>query len=274
VLVTATPVIASPATVAPGTGILRFTNVDGRTVATRAFASSPLKLLNPQLPGPAAWVYTATYGGGLVGGDRIDVEVDLRAGSRAVLTTQASTKVYRSELESSQRLRARVRDDALLVVAPDPLVGFAGARYAQRQTFDLDAAASLVFVDWITAGRHRSGERWAFARYASRLRVRRAGRLVLADGMTLDPVDGPVDERMRQFNCLATAVFTGPAIDQSIVFDRARDERLLISVAPLRDEGVLVRLAAESVEHAAHALAGMIAPVGSQIGGEPWAGKW
>jgi len=274
VLVTVPSVARAEALPAPGRGVLRFARVEGRTVATRAFASTPLKLLNPQLPGPAAWIYAATYGGGLVGGDRIDLDIDVGGGSRVVLTTQASTKVYRSPLESSQHLRARVRDDALLVVAPDPLVCFAGAHYAQRQEFDLDGAASLACIDWITAGRHRSGERWAFARYASRLRVRRAGRLVLADGLTLDPVDGAVDERMRQFNCVATAVFTGPLAPPAVQSLDTNNADLLLSVAPLRDGGVLVRLASASVERAALALTAMMAAVSSHIGGDAWQGKY
>src|SRR5207247_8299858 len=100
--------------VAPGTGILEFTRVRERTVLTRAFASSPLKVLNPGHAGSSAWAYLASYGGGLVGGDTVQVEVAVGRGAAALLATQASTKVYRSPLGASQHVRAHVAECALL----------------------------------------------------------------------------------------------------------------------------------------------------------------
>ena len=68
--------------------------VRGVTVLTRASATSPLKLLNPRNAGASAWVYAATYGGGLVGGDSLSmrVEVGPRA-SRARRDTSVNESV-------------------------------------------------------------------------------------------------------------------------------------------------------------------------------------
>src|SRR5205814_4902010 len=59
----------------------------------------------------ASWVYAVTYGGGIVGGDAIRLNVDVERGARGVLSTQASTKVYRSLRPSSQHLIASVRSE-------------------------------------------------------------------------------------------------------------------------------------------------------------------
>ena len=91
-----------------------------RTVVATAFAASPLRLLTPGNHGDAAWVFLASLGGGLLDGDRIDIDVDVGEGASALLGTQASTKVYRSagsatgSLGSSQRLSARVAAGARL----------------------------------------------------------------------------------------------------------------------------------------------------------------
>src|SRR5437899_2522556 len=61
---------------AAGTGVLEFADVAGETVLTRAFTTSPLKVLNPSHAGRSAWAYLATYGGGLVDGDTIAVHLD------------------------------------------------------------------------------------------------------------------------------------------------------------------------------------------------------
>ena len=114
---------------------------------TRAFAASPAKLIATKGHGTACGGYAATFGGGLVGGDEIRLRVDVTAGARALLTTQASTKVYRSPHGTSAELQGRVGLDGLLVVAPDPVVCFAGARYRQVQRFHVEEGGTLVVMD-------------------------------------------------------------------------------------------------------------------------------
>src|SRR5215475_7707624 len=223
--------------VRPGTGRLQFEQVRGTTVLTRAVATSPLRVLNPKSAGRSAWVYLSTYGGGLVGGDSVDVAID--AGPRAEVLI--ATKVYRSSCGASQRLHARAADGSLLVILPDPVTAFAGSRYAQEQHIELDEAASLVLVDWLTAGRMASGERWQFDGYTSRMFVRRAGALLLHDAASLMPGDGSIASRMNRFNCVATVVVTGPAVRAAAArlageidtTPLTRRADLLMSAAPL-----------------------------------------
>jgi urease accessory protein len=266
---------------APGTGALQFTNVRGATVLTRAVAASPLKLLNPKNAGTSAWVYVATYGGGLVGGDTLSMHVEVGRGAAALLSTQASTKVYRSECGASQRLRARVDDDSLLVLLPDPVTCFAGSRYTQDQHIHLDAAANLALVDWLTAGRVGSGERWRFDEYRSQTRIWRDDRLVLHEGLALTPADGDLGSRMDRFNCLALTVLLGPALKTtaarlagalgSAPVPRRAD--LLLSAAPLGDDGVVVRMAGVSVEQVGAALRQYLGVVPLLLGDDPWSCK-
>jgi urease accessory protein len=252
------------------------------TVLTRARSTSPLKLLNPRNAGASAWVYAATYGGGLVGGDSVSMRVEVRAGASALVATQASTKVYRSDRGATQRLHARVDDDSLLVLLPDPVTCFAGSRYTQEQHVHLEPAANLVLVDWLTAGRVGFGERWQFDEYRSQLRVWRGARLVLHDGLSLLPADGNLASRMDRFNCLATAVLLGPALKTtaarlagslgSAPVPRRAD--LLLAAAPLAEDGVLLRLAGLSVEQVGATLQQYLAIVATLLGDDPWACKF
>ena len=118
--------IASPG---PRRGIVAVRRGPRRSTVTRAYAESPLKWLTPATHGEAAWVFASSYGGGLVGGDHLDVEIDVGAGAAAFLSTQASTKVYRSPAGASTRLAARVADGGVLVSVPDPVVCFASSNY-------------------------------------------------------------------------------------------------------------------------------------------------
>src|SRR5437868_14626226 len=147
---------------APGRAHLRVVRSGRRTVVTGAYATSPLRLLMPRNHGHAAWIYTSSFGGGLVDGDRIVTDIDVGAGASVFLSTQASTKIYRSPAGTSAETQARVAAGGLPVIAPDPVVCFSAARYCQTQAVTLDEHAGLVLLDWISCGRHAAGERWAF----------------------------------------------------------------------------------------------------------------
>jgi urease accessory protein len=268
----------------PGAGKLQFEDVRGKTVLTRAIATSPLRVLNPKNTGPSAWVYLATYGGGLVGGDTLDISIDVGRRAVALVATQASTKVYRSHLGASQRLRARAADGSLLVLLPDPVTAFSGSRYVQEQHVDLDHSASLVLVDWLTAGRMASGERWQFDGYTSRTFVRRSGALLLHAAVSLAPADGGVAARMHRFNCVATVIVTGPAVQAAAArlegeistTPLARQADMLTSAAPLAcgDKGALLRLAGMSVEQVGGMLRRLLNFVPSLLGDDPWSCKF
>jgi urease accessory protein len=256
-------------------------------VVERAFATSPLRLLTPRNDGHAAWVYTSSFGGGLVDGDRLSLDVDVGDHAAAFLSTQASTKVYRSPRGTSTRLHARLGRRALLVSMPDPVVCFAESRFDQEQTFDLAGEASLVAVDWVSSGRRESGERAAFARYRSCIVVRVDGRLVVYDAMALRREDGDLLSRFARFDVFAIAIVIGAAvIDPAGLLVAAinrqrveqRPERLIVASA-LEDTGrgtigAVVRVAGRSVEDVAKTLRGSLSFVPSLLDDDPWMRKW
>jgi urease accessory protein len=251
-------------------------------VLTRAVAASPLRLLHPKNSGSAAWVYAATYGGGLVGGDTIALDVSAGAGAAALLSTQASTKVYRSDARARQQLRAHAAEGSLLVLLPDPVTPFAASHYTQEQHIDLAPGASLISVDWMTAGRVSSGERWQFTSYASRTWLRRDGRVVLHDATLLTPEDGDVSERLGRFNCIAWAVAIGPAVSAAAMrlagslgdAPVPRRADLLLSASALEDDGVLLRIAGTSAQQVGAVLKQHLNFVPSLLGDDPWSCRW
>src|SRR5262249_15382947 len=172
-----------------GQGELALACARGRTRVVRARASSPLHLRTPRNHGHAAWVYATSFGGGLVDGDSLALEVEVGAGAAGFVSTQGPTRVYRSPAGCRSSLSGAVSDAGLLVAAPDPISLFAGARCEQRISFALHPDASLVWADVLGAGRVARGERWAFQRLDSRLEVRRASQLLLDERLVLDPKD-------------------------------------------------------------------------------------
>jgi urease accessory protein len=271
-----------PAIVPPGTGRLSVERHGAASVVRHAEATSPLKWLTPANHGRAAWVFASTYGGGLVGGDAIAYDVAIGIGAAAWVSTQASTKVYRSTRGTSTTVRGRVDAGGLLVLMPDPVVCFASSTYRQAQTFDLHADASFIVLDWMTSGRRARGERWAFDRYHASLVIGRAGRAICHDAVTLDAADGSLLDRFGRFDVLATLVLVGPAtrdegarlLDAASRWPVARRADLLMSAAPLGGDGVLVRLAGRTTEAVGQAVRSQLSFLPALLGDDPWGRKW
>ena len=276
------PTATNDAIVAAGRGQLRVVRVGQRSVADQVFATSPLRLLTPRNHGRAAWIYMSTFGGGLVDGDRIHLDVEVSEGAAAFLATQASTKVYRSCCGTTSDTAARVGPGALLVVLPDPVVCFASAKYRQVQRFDVDADGSLVLVDWITSGRHTTGERWQFASYESALIVSVGGKCVIHDAIALRQNDGDVATRLGRFNVLATVAIVGRDLASHAADAIAAAQRdsvsarsgQVISATPLSDTGCLVRVAGTSCESVLHTVRTLLGFVPELLGDSPWSRKW
>ena len=60
----------------------------GKAVISELSSRYPLKLLSPYIHDETALVYFMTYGGGLVGGDRIDLDLKIQIGAKLVLLSQ------------------------------------------------------------------------------------------------------------------------------------------------------------------------------------------
>ena len=269
-------------TMPPGVGMLKFALAGERTVVSQSLATSPLKLLNPRNHGNAAWIFSSSYGGGLVGGDQLAIDVSVEADATGLLSTQTSTKVYRSDLCTGQRLQARVADGGLLVVAPDPVVCYADSDYTQRQEFFLSGSAGLVLIDWLSAGRCALGERWAFRRFQNRIEIWRDDRKILHESLLLDPDHGNIAGQMGRFNTLALAVVCGPRLlpqAQELVARISaepleRNALLVQSAGMFQNAGALLRVAGTSVEQVGRLLRKHLSFVCTFLGEDPWARKW
>ncbi|KAF8691201.1 hypothetical protein HU200_040321 [Digitaria exilis] len=201
------------------TGVVRVEKVRGRSALTRYFARYPLKLIAPSKVGPAAcdavWLYALTYGGGIVSGDTVSCTVTVGDGCTAAITTQASTKVYKAVGSkcSQQLLEARVGEEAMLAVIPDPITCFSAARYHQKQVFQVSSNSNLVLVDWFTSGRYENGEKWDFSFYKSVNHIFLGDQPLFIDSVLLEQGSNcSIAKQMQEYNVIAMVVLLGPKL--------------------------------------------------------------
>ena len=125
-----------------------------------------------------------TPAGGILGGDRYDIDVSLGSGAAASVLTTGATKVYRGP-DSCQSAFFRMDEGAFLEYLPHHVIPFADSAYRQENTFSLSESATLVCWEAYSAGRVGRGERFAFSSLSNRTRIFRDGVPEVVDGFEL-----------------------------------------------------------------------------------------
>jgi urease accessory protein len=114
--------------------------------------------------------------GGIVGGDRLLLDVQVGEKARAQLTTPGAAKWYRSTGATAQQiLRSSGARGSLLEWLPQESIVFDGA-IAELVT-DVTLSGDAVFLGWdiICLGRRLAGERWTQGRLRHDIVLRRDG---------------------------------------------------------------------------------------------------
>lgn len=110
---------------------LQASHVDGRTVL-HAQHEGPLRLLKTLYPEGSQTAHAVIVHppGGLVGGDRLAIDIEVQAGAHLLATTPAATRFYRCRtgLEATQALSAQVAAGARLEWLPQETLAYPGCR--------------------------------------------------------------------------------------------------------------------------------------------------
>lgn len=164
----------------------RFVGDAAGTRLERLHEAGSLRLRLPRV-GSCEAVLVNT-GGGIVGGDRLDIELALSGpGALATATTVAAEKVYRSaggDADVSTRLR--VAGGAELHWLPQETILFDGARVRRRFDLSLDAGCRLIAAETVVFGRLAKAETAIGGLFRDSWRIRCDGTLVFADDTLLD----------------------------------------------------------------------------------------
>ena len=226
------------------TASLQFQQRHGHT-QFQGGASAPLKLMRSTTQ--SSWhcelplLHTA---GGLVGGDQLQLQVELGAGSRALLTSVAAQKVYGSVRRSrrhpqgswaAQRLEVRQAAGSDLEWLPQELVLYADALFEQTLQVELAEGASFLGMEVVRLGRTAAGERLGEGCWRSRTEIRRLAtasqgeRWELVDRLQLSGEALEAEHGMAEQPVFGSLVWAapepieGPALQQ--LLEQAREAR-------------------------------------------------
>ena len=169
---------------------LEYAKRDGRTIIAKSHCTTPWHLLPPIYLDDTGTAYTLLVNpsGGLVGGDRLSIDMRVDEGAHVLISAPSANRVYRSEGEvSAQDIKLAVGPSAILEWLPEQTIPFAGSQFGQTIHATLAPGATIVLWDAIASGRIARGERWAFATLENDIRITTASGSALVERYALDP---------------------------------------------------------------------------------------
>lgn len=200
----------------------------GRTVLAHKRQVGPLTVQRPFYPeGGICHLYLLHPPGGLVGGDRIEIELDAASGASVLVTTPGAAKFYRSAGAAAMvQQDLKVAAGGTLEWFPQENILFPGAQ-ARTQT-RVELADDARFIGWEiqSLGRPVIGERFDPGTADLGFGLHKDGRPLLKDRLRVDTgqdLGGP--SGLRGFPVCGTFVATG-----------AEPEDLEVARASLPDE--------------------------------------
>jgi urease accessory protein len=195
----------------------------GRCVA-RFEHDGPLRILRSLYPEGGAVCHNVLVHppGGLVGGDRLDVEIRVGEGAHGLVTTPGATRFYRSDGEAAvQCTRVQVQAGGRLEWLPLEAICYSGCAAENRLEMRLAPGAELIGWDVTALGLPEAGLPFERGALLQHLELEGAwlerGRIAAGDARLLD---GPLGLGGRR--CLASLFLAG-----GTEFTRERREQAL-----------------------------------------------
>jgi urease accessory protein len=240
---------------------------DGGCTTARDRHHGPLRVLQRLYPeGPGVCHHVLVHPpGGMVGGDRLEIDVTLDAAAHALITTPGATRFYRSSgAEASQQVQLRVAGGGRLEWLPLETLAYRGCLGLNQVRLDLAPGAEAMGWDVLALGLPAAGQAFDSGRFTQHLELGGAwlerARIDAGDRRLLDSPLGLGGHRVLGTLWWAEGAPLAPARRQALL-DAARDA---LAAGPLSQRAgatapqlamVVVRLLAGGVEPAMQALA-------------------
>jgi urease accessory protein len=163
----------------------------GQTVLTGSRQDAPLRVVRAfAVDHGAALVHLHNVSGGLLGGDRLKLGVNVGADAQVQVTTTGATRIYRPRVDAlaaSQSNEISVGPQGLLEYLPDAVIPFAGARFSQTTSIRLADGAGLFWWEILAPGREARGEVFEYESLEFKTDLLAIGQLVGMERVRLDP---------------------------------------------------------------------------------------
>jgi urease accessory protein len=211
---------------------LSFDRKDDRTVSNYLH-QGPLRVLQPLYPeGPGVCHHVLVHPpGGLVGGDQIDIQVQVNEGAHAFVTTPGATRFYRSSgATATQKVDIELAAGSRLEWLPLETIAYDQCRARNEWRVAMAPGSQLMAWEVLALGLPESDQPFEQGQYLQHFEIQGIwldrGQI---DGTDNRMMDGPVG--LNGYRCLATLVLaSGTEVEPGLLalaLDQAREVRAM-----------------------------------------------
>jgi urease accessory protein len=171
----------------PGRLSLEIAPGPGGGLLGRTEKSGPLSISRPFYPArDTLELYVLHPPGGLVQGDSLNIEINVKKKARALLTTPSAQKLYKAGAEQRQNVILNSQGD-LLEWLPQETIIFDGADGYLALSADIGPMSRCIGWDILALG---AGKGLTGGRLVQEIRLKRSGRLLWRERWSISPPDG------------------------------------------------------------------------------------
>lgn len=245
---------------------LAFETAAGRTALTVREQQPPLRVVRAfSLDDGSALVHLHNLSGGVLGGDRLLLEIDLAPEATVQVTSTGATRVYRCRPDGAgalQEVDIRLGRNALLEYLPDALIPFSGSRYYQQTRIELADGAGLFWWEMLAPGRQARGELFAYDALESGVQLHAGSLPIALERIYLEPARRPLcsPARLGPYTHVGSLYICRVGFDEqqwlewenSLAELAARLSRpgvALWAVSSLAAHGLIIRAVSQSAQH-------------------------
>jgi urease accessory protein len=229
-----------------------------RTILAECEQGLPLRVVRAfPLDDGGALVHLHNLSGGVLGGDHLDVTIEVGPGAVAQVTSTGATRIYRSRQNAGPgeaRLQIKVEDHGLVEYLPDQLIPFAGARYRQETQIDLGVDAGLFWWEIVSPGREARSELFAYELLRLKTRISVLGSPIALEHMKIEPAERSIFSlaRLGAYRYFSTFYICRVGIEpprwlelekllSELAEQLSQPSKTVWGISPLRAHGLVVR---------------------------------
>ncbi len=181
----------------------------------------PLTVQRPFYPEQACChVYLLHPPGGIVGGDRLDLQVVSDEYSNGLMTTPGAAKYYLSAGDTAYVTQQfEVASGAHLEFLPQENIYFPGAQVSSKTSIDVALGSRFMLWEKHCFGRPANNELFSSGQLNSKIEVRQEGRLLFTEIQRVDADELVRTSGMRHYPVMGSFLIYGMDFEKSTLRD-------------------------------------------------------
>ena len=202
-------------------------------------------------------------GGGYVEGEKYRNEIYLKEDARAIITTQAATKVYKclNGHKTEQETIIKLENYSVLEYISDSVILYKDSNYKQENNIYLTSSSTLIYCDGITSGWSSDGNKFQYNSLQLRTKIYVDNKLVLLDNLLVNPKEDDVTglgyfEGYENFGSLIVIDYRISKEIIELLRKKLKDLNLPISygISQLEENGFILRVLGNLTQNIEYAI--------------------